>query len=199
MGVCGEAHDINSVFNARNFTRFRKHSQNENNEAQRMGRRRVKEWLIAGHQTKWEPETVRCQNNYRFIRYLLPWDLPHIHPLQAEQKRGEKWKSMGTVSWVKRCKRISKGNLKRWVRDGGTESRRRWVWGENGNISWVLFRSTFCTLKVLPVRLPPACWTAMGGLQFPWSATKALRCFPVISHTYSTGPENVHPHFGNFL
>lgn len=27
----------------------------------------------AGHQTKWEPEnTVKCQNYYRFILYVLP-------------------------------------------------------------------------------------------------------------------------------
>lgn len=124
VGVC-EAHDINSVFNTRNFTRFCKRLQNENNGQERKGRRRVEEWLIAGHQTKWEPETVSCQNYYRFILYLLPWDLPHIHPLWAEQKTGgEIWKSMGTKSKVKRCERISKRGLQRWVRDGGAESER---------------------------------------------------------------------------
>lgn len=164
--VC-EAHDINSVFNARNFTRFCKHIQNENNEQERKGRRRVEEWLIAGRQTKWEPETVGCQNYYRFILYLLPWDLPHIHPLRAEQKKGERWKSMGTMSWVKWCERISKRSLKRWVRDGGPES-------ENSNISWVLFRSTFCTLKgALCACLyicPPHVGLQWVGCTFPCSA-----------------------------
>lgn len=114
--VC-DTHDINSVFSAQNFC---KHPQNENSEQERRGSRRVEEWLIAGHWTKWEPETVRCQNYYRFILYLFPWAL--------------------------QCENINKRSLKRWVRDGGPESERAGS-GENSNISWLLFRWTFCTLN----------------------------------------------------
>lgn len=84
--VC-EAHDINSVFNARNFTRFCKHPQNENNE-ERKGRRRVEEWLIAGHQIKWEPETVGCQNYYRFILYTCSPEICHTYTRSEQNKRG---------------------------------------------------------------------------------------------------------------
>lgn len=140
--------DIKSIFNTKSFTRFCKRLQNKNNEQERKGRRRAEEWLIAGHQTKWEPETVRCQNCYRFILYLLPWDLPHIHPLWAEQKRGERCEKVWAQSQRSNSAReFSKRGLQKWVRDGGRESEEGWVWGENSNISWVLFRSTFCTLK----------------------------------------------------
>lgn len=98
VGVC-EERDINSVFKRRNIAKFCERFQDENNDEQeRKGRRRVEEWLIAGHHTKWEPETVRCQNCYRFILYPLPWDLPHIHPLQAEQKRGERYEKVWAPS-----------------------------------------------------------------------------------------------------
>lgn len=99
--------------------------------------RRTEEWLIAGHQTKWEPETARCQSCYGFILYLLPWDLPHIHRPEQNKSGGERemWKSMGTGSWVRQCERISIRGLQRWVRHGGPESERGRVWGENSNIS----------------------------------------------------------------
>lgn len=59
----------------------------------------------------------------------------------------------------------------RW-RSGEREG---WVGGENSNISWVLFRSTFCTQK--GALCAPACTSALRMLDFNgWAALLCLFC-----------------------
>lgn len=76
-----------------------------NKEERRVGER--EDCANAGHQTKWEPEnTVKCQNYYRFILYVLPWGAPHIDRFWTQE-------GMGGESCFNRCTTIRQKRSKK--------------------------------------------------------------------------------------
>lgn len=121
---------------------------------------------LQGIETKWEPEAARCHSHSGFIPQRSATQTAAARRTKSGGRDEKVWAACHRSNAARRLAKETR--LKRRVGDGGRAERAERAGGaagpeeRNGNISWLLFRSTFCTLKGAPRACPYICPPHVG-------------------------------------